>query len=67
MKKMNVLFLLRKEYGLMNIRNLGKGEGRGMIEEICPRCEWDIDEYDDYCRRCGYQLRPKEIRKVVEE
>ena len=38
-----------------------KAQPRAVITDygftLCPHCESDVDEYDEYCRQCGQHLR----------
>ena len=37
-----------------------KAQPRAVITDhgftLCPHCESDVDEYDEYCRQCGQHL-----------
>ena len=37
-----------------------KAQPRAVITDygftMCPHCESDVDEYDEYCRQCGQHL-----------
>lgn len=37
-----------------------KSQPRAVITDygftLCPHCESDVDEYDEYCRQCGQHL-----------